>query len=111
MDGKMLARVGAVVFVAFALTATAIEMTREEEQPRTRPTATRATAEVPVDPLREQLIRCQALGQAASGDRDCSRAWAENRRRFLAPGARPMERLPDPPASPAQQEQPAPGAQ
>ena len=33
MDGKMLARVGAVVFVAVAVTATAIEMTRKEEPP------------------------------------------------------------------------------
>ena len=33
MDGKMLARLGAVVFVAVAVTATAIEMTRKEEAP------------------------------------------------------------------------------
>jgi len=26
---------------------------------------------------------------AAAGDSACLRAWAENRRRFLAPGARP----------------------
>ena len=34
MDGKLLARLGAVVFVAVAITATAIEMTRKEEEPR-----------------------------------------------------------------------------
>ena len=33
MDGKLLARLGAVVFVAVAITATAIEMTRKEEEP------------------------------------------------------------------------------
>lgn len=33
MDGKMLARLGAIIFVAIAITATAIEMTREEEVP------------------------------------------------------------------------------
>ncbi|WP_411194537.1 hypothetical protein [Rhodopseudomonas sp. BAL398] len=31
MDGKMLARLGAVVLVAVAITATAIEMSRKEE--------------------------------------------------------------------------------
>ena len=30
MDGKMLARLGAIVFVSFAITATAIEMTRKD---------------------------------------------------------------------------------
>jgi conjugative transfer region protein TrbK len=34
MDGKMLARIGAVVFVAIAITATAIEMTRKETETR-----------------------------------------------------------------------------
>ena len=36
MDGKMLARLGAIIFVAIAITATGIEMTREDEpaQPR-----------------------------------------------------------------------------
>ena len=29
MDGKTLARVGAIIFVSFAITATAIEMTRK----------------------------------------------------------------------------------
>ena len=32
MDGKTLARLGAVVFVAVAVTATAIEMTRKDEK-------------------------------------------------------------------------------
>ncbi len=31
MDGKMLARLGAIIFVAIAITATVIEMTREDE--------------------------------------------------------------------------------
>ena len=33
MDGKLFARIGAIVFVAVAVTATAIEMTRKEEEP------------------------------------------------------------------------------
>ncbi|MEO3434528.1 putative entry exclusion protein TrbK-alt [Inquilinus sp. CAU 1745] len=87
MDGRMLARIGAVVFVAFALTATAIEMTREEEGPAAVP-AVAATD----DPghLPTELTRCQQLGEAATSDQACLRAWADNRRRFLgldAPGA------------------------
>ncbi|WP_232831295.1 TrbI/VirB10 family protein [Pseudogemmobacter bohemicus] len=37
MDGKMLARLGAIVFVAIAITATAIEMTRKEDAPASPP--------------------------------------------------------------------------
>lgn len=104
MDGKMLARVGAVVFVAVAITATAIELTRKEEKP-----ASWSGGQVessPADPLRAELIRCQRLGEAGPRDAACLRAWAENRERFLAPSARPMERLPDP----ADMAPPQPGA-
>ena len=95
MDGKMLARLGAVVFVAVAVTATAIEMTRKEEAPPAWPSGRSIQAEA--DPLRDELIRCQSLGEAGPRAPGCLRAWAENRHRFLAPGARPMERLPEPP--------------
>lgn len=98
MDGKMLARLGAMVFVAVAVTATAIEMTRKEEAPETSPSG--RAAEAPADPLRDALIRCQALGEEGPRDPECRRAWAENRQRFLAPGARPAERLPDTPPPP-----------
>ncbi len=37
MDGKMLARLGAIIFVAIAITATVIEMTREDEPAQPRP--------------------------------------------------------------------------
>ena len=40
------------------------------------------------------------FGEAGSRDPACLRAWAENRNRFLAPGARPTERLPDIPPAP-----------
>lgn len=93
MDGKMLARLGAVVFVAVAITATAIEMSRKEEAPEAWPSGRAAVTAA--DPLRDELIRCQALGEAGPRDPACLRAWAENRNRFLAPGARPAERLPD----------------
>jgi conjugative transfer region protein TrbK len=98
MDGKMLAWLGAVVFVAVAITATAIEMGRKEEAPDAWPSG-RATA-TQADPLRDELIRCQALGEAGPRDPACLLAWAENRNRFLAPGARPAERLPEVPPAP-----------
>ena len=57
----------------------------------------------------EELFRCQALGQGGASDPDCLRAWAENRRRFLAPGARPEARLPAISMFPAAQDGPDPG--
>lgn len=114
MDGKMLARLGAVVFVAVAVTATAIEMSRNEEP--TESWASPRSNTAPSDPLRDELFRCQALGEAGPRDPACLRAWAENRNRFLAPGARPAERLPEaapaphPPAEAAPHTQPAPSS-
>ena len=80
MDGKMLARLGAIVFIAFAITATAIEMTRKDEAPTPRPAR---VAEPVRDPLREGQRRCQQLGEAAAHDAECLRVWAETRDRFL----------------------------
>ena len=80
MDGKMLARLGAVVFVAIAVTATAIDMARKDE-PSAPPAA--PALQPPTDPLREGLRRCQRLGEAAASDPDCIAAWAESRDRFL----------------------------
>ena len=92
MDGKMLARLGAVIFVAVAITATAIEMTRKE----TPPEMGHARAVEPArDPLREEQRRCQQLGQAAASDPVCMRVWAESRDRFLGrtppPAVMPVE--------------------
>lgn len=94
MDTKLLARLGAIVFVAIAITMTAIEMARAPEPPREEPRAI-ADISAPTDPLLIELRRCQSLGQAGASDPDCLRAWAENRRRFLAPGARPAARIAD----------------
>ena len=80
MDGKMLARLGAVVFIAIAVTATAIDMARKDE-PSAPPPA--PAFQPPADPLRETLRRCQQLGEAAASDPDCLAAWAESRDRFL----------------------------
>ena len=80
MDGKMLARLAAVVFVAIALTVTAIDMTRKDEPSASRPAS---ALQPPADPLRESLRRCQQLGEAAASDAGCLAAWAESRDRFL----------------------------
>ncbi len=98
MDGKLLARIGAIAFVAIAITATAIELTREE-QGNARPSAVPAVAAA-ADPHRAELIRCQRLGEAGPRDAACLRAWAESRERFLALGARPTARSPEAPEAP-----------
>ncbi|WP_266035658.1 putative entry exclusion protein TrbK-alt [Brucella intermedia] len=81
MDGKLLARLGAIIFVAVAITATAIEMTREEEIPPA-PTSRQLQPTAP-DPLRAAQRRCQQLGQKATEDSECLAIWAESRDRFL----------------------------
>jgi conjugative transfer region protein TrbK len=80
MDGKMLARLAAVIFVAVAITATVIELTRRDEAPASPP---ERTIQPESDPLREGQRRCQQLGQKAAGDAECLRVWAETRDRFL----------------------------
>ena len=87
MDGKMLARLGAIVFVAVAVTATAIEMTRREDAPAS-PSARQLQPEG--DPLRESQRRCQQLGQQAASDPECLRVWAETRDRFLGHAPAPV---------------------
>ena len=91
MDGKLLARLGAVVFVAVAITATAIEMTRKEEEPVQ---ASRPSEDAPTDPLREAQRRCQLLGEAAVRDAECLRTWAETRDRFLGVAPAPARTSP-----------------
>lgn len=86
MDGKMLARLAAIVFVAFAVTATVIEMNRDDEAPSPLPAA---PAEPVRDPLREGQRRCQQLSQAAASDPECLRIWAESRDRFLGRAPQP----------------------
>ncbi|WP_320177652.1 putative entry exclusion protein TrbK-alt [Roseovarius pacificus] len=89
MEGKVLARIGAIVFVSIAITATVIEMTREEAP---APASTAPALQPPTDPLRATLRHCQQLGEAAASDADCLAAWAENRDRFL--GRTPTPAMP-----------------
>jgi conjugative transfer region protein TrbK len=87
MDGKTLARVGAIIFVSVAITATAIEMSRKEERPAVRQTP---VLEETADPLREGQRRCQRMGEAAARDSECLRIWAETRDRFLGTRSTPQ---------------------
>ena len=102
MDGKTLARIGAVVFVAIAVTATAIEMTRKSDRQNSPATQARAVTER--DPLGAELARCSGMGEAGARDPSCLKTWAENRRRFLGEPA-PTPALTTPttlfPAAPA----------
>ncbi|MGN1287136.1 MAG: putative entry exclusion protein TrbK-alt [Bradyrhizobium sp.] len=80
MDNKMLVRMGAIVFVSIAVTATAIGMIRKEDGPASPPIR---FLQPDRDPLREGQRRCQQLGQQAASDTECLRVWAETRDRFL----------------------------
>lgn len=81
MDSKMLARLGAILFLAVAVTATVVELTRQEETPVSPALILQSGR----DPLREGQRRCQKLGQTAATDAECLRVWAETRDRFLRP--------------------------
>jgi conjugative transfer region protein TrbK len=81
MDGKTLARIGAIAFVALAITATAIDMGRSDAAPE--PAAQMQPSIVQHDALDEQLTRCSLAGEVGAEDPQCLKAWAQNRRRFL----------------------------
>ncbi|ATE66826.1 putative entry exclusion protein TrbK-alt [Rhizorhabdus dicambivorans] len=91
MDTKLFARIGAIAFVAVAITMTALQL-REERKPDRTEIVT--VSDPDGDPLPEMLRLCSELGELAETTNECRQAWAENRRRFLAPGARPKERFP-----------------
>ncbi len=98
MDGKVLARIGAIGFVIFAITATAIELSRKDEPPLYRGVATATDAVA--DPLKGELRRCQRLGEAGTRDAACLQAWADNRDRFLKPSQALQPQLAPQPTGP-----------
>ncbi|SDD06153.1 conjugative transfer region protein TrbK [Bradyrhizobium brasilense] len=112
MDGNTLARIGAIVFVAVAIVANAIEIYRKDDPPTVFATQGRASASQ--DPLAAELLRCSEIGAAGPHDPSCLKAWAENRRRFLGQPAHaaspaltaPTTLFPDPsvPADPVHKE-------
>lgn len=87
MDGWVFARLAAVIIVAVAITAAAIQLARDKQPTGPQSSPPTATETPRPDPLRETLIRCRQLGEAATRDAECLAAWDENRRRFLSPSA------------------------
>src|SRR5262245_26010138 len=80
MDPKIIARTAAVVVLAGAVLACALEWAQRN---RTSAPST-ATAHDNMDPLADELSRCKALGAEAANDAACKVAWSQNRVRFLA---------------------------
>ena len=99
MDGKMFARIGAVVFVGVAITATAIEMTRPPQEPEVR--ILRPDLDAQTAPSRPMLRRCRDMGEAATRDPVCLKAWAQNRDRFLKQSSETSIPATDAPSAPA----------
>ncbi|MFT0875907.1 putative entry exclusion protein TrbK-alt [Rhodopseudomonas sp. G2_2311] len=100
MEGKMLARVGAVVFVAVAITATVIELTRKEDAPVAMAIQPRPA----IDPMRALLRQCRDMGEPALRNPVCLRVWAQNRDRFLGqhPTSGPSSSTPPAETTPAE---------
>ncbi|PKP95840.1 MAG: hypothetical protein CVT75_00320 [Alphaproteobacteria bacterium HGW-Alphaproteobacteria-14] len=80
MDSKLLARVGAAVFVGLAFAMTLVQL---REEPATRPEPAPDIWIPDGDPLPAQLRACAEMGELALSSPDCRAAWAEKRRRFL----------------------------
>ena len=85
MDTKLFARIGAIAFVAIAITMSALQL-REKPVPAIPQVID--VSEPDSDPLPDLLRQCSAMGEAAASARFCHEAWAEKRRRFLG-GERP----------------------
>lgn len=98
MDGRTAARIVAIMLTAVALTAALVSLIREEERPAVRALP---EAQAPADPLRQDLRRCQGLGNAALEDDTCRAAWAKSRDRFLGrePAKAAAPNIPDASAS------------
>ena len=87
MDPKIIARAAAVILLAAAVLACALELARQGRTPE--PSTT--TLEHNMD-LADELARCKALGREAEHDAACKAVWAQNRARFLAPSASYQDR-------------------
>ncbi|RDD68514.1 putative entry exclusion protein TrbK-alt [Paracoccus versutus] len=86
MEGKAMARLVAILFLAIVMTVTLIRMERAGNLP---PLPGRQSQPQPEDPLREGQRRCQRMGEAAAKDAECLRIWAETRDRFLGRAPEP----------------------
>ncbi|MEZ5680894.1 MAG: putative entry exclusion protein TrbK-alt [Erythrobacter sp.] len=101
---RLFARIGAIGFVAVALTMTALQL---REEPRPVPVEVITVFEPDGDPLPLQLRACAQMGELALSSPDCHAAWAEKRRRFLGLESGVMEAF-DGAAAPASSPEPQP---
>ncbi|MBB4010491.1 putative entry exclusion protein TrbK-alt [Allorhizobium taibaishanense] len=86
MDFKIAARMTSVLAIGAGLTATLMAFSQRqgpEEAPIFRSLDPGGDPET--DGARKELLRCRDLGAEALRDKDCLKAWMENRRRFLKP--------------------------
>jgi len=88
MDMRLFARIGAIGFVAMALTMTALQL---REEPKPVPVEVITMFEPDGDPLPAQLRACAQMGEPALSSSNCRSAWAEKRRRFLGLESGPVE--------------------
>lgn len=80
MDGKVLARISAAVFVGLAVAMTLVQL---REPPAVRPEPSQHVRVPDGDPLPTQLKACADMGELALYTSDCRAAWTEKRRRFF----------------------------
>src|SRR5262245_863153 len=83
MDPKIIARTAAVVVLAGAVLACALEWAQRNRTPA----PSTATAHENMDPLADELAHCKALGAEAANDAACKVAWSQYGARFLARSA------------------------
>ena len=101
---RLFARIGAIGFVAVALTVTALQL---REEPKAVSVETTTVFEPDGDPLPAQLRACAEMGELALSSPDCRAAWAEKRRRFLGIESGPVGAVDDG-AAPAPSSEPQP---
>lgn len=91
---SLLLRAATLALVAAAI-ALAVNQSRHDDENAVLPAA------VLVDPLAAELARCRTITpEQNAADGTCRRAWAENRRRFIAPSSsRPDTLINDPAAA------------
>ena len=104
MDMRLFARIGAIGFVAVALTMTALQL---REEPKATPIREITVWEPDGDPLPFQLRACSQMGELALSSPDCRAAWAEKRRRFLGLESGAVDAV-DASAAPALSSEPQP---
>ena len=81
--GKGLMLMGAALILGLILIGVTGELTREGQEVHSPV----RNLQRPPGPNRAELMRCQALGEAATNDAACLALWAETRRRFLTPAS------------------------